>query len=107
MNWKNAIEHAYVTCQSDEIGLFDLPSELRKMELRAAECLRNTEGDHAAASLTSMGAQTREQLLAALKTCGWNKAEAARQLGINRATVWRKMKQWGIPLDGPEGQDQQ
>lgn len=99
---ENAIEHAYVTCQNDEIGLFDLPSELRKMELRAAECLRNIEEDHGAKSSPRAGAQTREQLVAALKTCGWNKAEAARRLGLNRATVWRKMKQWGIPLDDPE-----
>jgi two-component system response regulator HydG len=102
---ENAIEHAYVTCQSDEIGLFDLPSELRKMELRAAECLRDPEGPHVAVSPTSTGAQTRERLLAALKTCGWNKAEVARRLGLNRATVWRKMKQWGIPLDDPKSQD--
>jgi transcriptional regulator of acetoin/glycerol metabolism len=40
-----------------------------------------------------------------LKTCGWNKAEVARRLGLNRATVWRKMKQWGIPLDDPKSQD--
>jgi two-component system response regulator HydG len=102
---ENAIEHAYVTCQSDEIDLFDLPSELRKMELRAAECLRNTEGAQDAKSSVHAGAQTREQLVATLQTCGWNKAEAARRLGLNRATVWRKMKQWGIPMEGPEPED--
>jgi len=102
---ENAIEHAYVTCQNDEIGLFDLPSELRKTELRTAECLRNVEEDHAAKSSAHAGAQTCEQLVAVLEICGWNKAEAARRLGLNRATVWRKMKQWGIPLDDPEPKD--
>ena len=72
--------------------------------VREAECPRSTEGGPAAESSASTGAQTREQLLAALKTCGWNKAEVARRLGLNRATVWRKMKQWGIPLDGPKGE---
>jgi len=38
--------------------------------------------------------------VATLHACGWNKAEAARRLGLNRATVWRKMKQWSIPLAG-------
>ena len=47
---ENAIEHAYVTCQNDEIGLFDLPSELRQTELRAAECRRNAELDSTAGS---------------------------------------------------------
>jgi len=103
---ENAIEHAYVTCQNDEIGLFDLPSELRKTELRAAECLRDTEGTRAAKPSAYAGAQRREQLVAALEMCEWNKAEVARRLGLNRATVWRKMKQWGIPLDGPKPTDQ-
>ena len=102
---ENAIEHAYVTCQNDQIGLFDLPSELRKMELRAEECQRNTDADDSTESLEPTGTRTREQLMATLKTCGWNKAEAARRLGLNRATVWRKMKQWGIPLEAPENKD--
>jgi len=102
---ENAIEHAYVTCQNNQIGLFDLPSELRKMELRAEECRRNTDADHLAESLEPTAPRTREQLMATLKACGWNKAEAARRLGLNRATVWRKMKQWGIPLEGPENKD--
>ncbi len=102
---ENAIEHAYVTCQNDEIGLFDLPSELRKTELRVAECHRDTELDTAIGALGNTGAQTREQLIVALEAFGWNKAEVARRLGLNRATIWRKMKQWGIPLDGPKPKD--
>ena len=101
---ENAIEHAYVTCQSDEIGLFDLPSELRKTELRAEECRRNGAEARPGDPSSRPGADTREQLVTVLKACGWNKAETARQLGLNRATVWRKMKQWGIPLDGSEPQ---
>ena len=101
---ENAVEHAYVTCQCGEIALFDLPSELRKTELRAEECRRNTERGRTGQSSVHAGAHTREQLVATLEACRWNKAEVARRLGLNRATVWRKMKQWGIPLDGLEGQ---
>jgi len=32
---KNAIEHAFVTCRKKEIGIFDLPLEIRHVELRA------------------------------------------------------------------------
>ncbi len=35
---ENAVEHAFVTCQNDHISLFDLPLELRMMELRAEAC---------------------------------------------------------------------
>lgn len=97
---ENAIEHAYVICQGEEIGLFDLPIELRKTDLRAEECRHSTQSEDAIEHEVSGGIQTREQLIATLEICRWNKAEAARRLGVNRATIWRKMKQWSIPLGG-------
>jgi two-component system response regulator HydG len=99
---ENTIEHAYVTCQGREIGLFDLPPELRKSEFRAAECRGRAEAKPQGKSAAAPGAITREQLVATLQSCGWQKAEAARRLGVNRATIWRKMKQWGIPMEPPE-----
>jgi len=99
---ENTIEHAYVTCQSSEIGLFDLPPELRKSEFRAAECAGKTKTQDQIEPPVSSGAVTRERLVRTLEECGWKKAEAARRLGLNRATIWRKMKEWDIPLEPPE-----
>jgi len=39
---------------------------------------------------------TREDLLRALETCGWRRAEAAARLGIERTTLWRHMRQHRI-----------
>jgi len=96
---ENAIEHAYVTCRETHVGLFDLPVELRQTELRQAECDRrfNSQPRPTRQSAPTIP-MTRDILLTTLQQCQWNKAETARQLGVNRATVWRKMKQWNIPM---------
>jgi PAS domain S-box-containing protein len=92
---ENAVEHAFVTCQTRQIELLDIPVEIRKTDLRTAECRSrpHAPGHEAGQALT------KEHLLDVLKTAGWNKSEAARLLGINRATIWRKMRQWGLSLD--------
>jgi PAS domain S-box-containing protein len=39
---------------------------------------------------------SREALLTALAAAGWNKSAAARLLGVDRSTVWRRMRRYGI-----------
>ncbi len=43
----------------------------------------------------------RELVHQALELCGYNKAEAARRLGVNRTTLWRIIARHG--LDKPDG----
>ena len=42
----------------------------------------------------------RRIILAALQANGWNRQETARQLQINRTTLYKEMRQLGI--DGPQ-----
>ena len=101
---ENTIEHAFVTCPGGQIGLFDLPLEVRMTELRRAECINvpapggvfGTKQPVGGPRTT--GVRGPQQLVSVLNECGWNKAEAARRLGVTRTTVWRKMKEWQIPL---------
>ena len=44
----------------------------------------------------SMDAAEREHIVKVLKSCGGRKVEAAGLLGINKTTLWRKMKRYGI-----------
>jgi transcriptional regulator of acetoin/glycerol metabolism len=38
----------------------------------------------------------RECILAALEANGWKRADTAASLGMDKATLWRKMKKLGI-----------
>jgi len=90
---ENAIEHAFVTRRIDTIELEDLPFEMRTASQRAIECRdRGTEVPPSKASKPL----TKDTLLQALKACSGNQSETACRLGIDRTTVWRKMKHWEI-----------
>ncbi len=92
---ENAVEHAFVLCSSRIIQPDHLP-----LEIRQRECLSGA----ATPSAFSMNANnesqplTRDLLILRLHESNWNKAEAARRLGISRTAVWKRMKQWNIPL---------
>ncbi len=92
---ENAVEHAYVLCSGRIILPDHLPLEIRELK-------------HIAVGVPTLVFQetsgkmlTRELLTATLHESGWNKAEAARRLGISRTAVWKRMKQWEIPLQMP------
>jgi two-component system, NtrC family, response regulator HydG len=98
---ENAVEHAFVVCQEDHIGLFDLPTEIRMVELRTAYCREHRFSKDMASDGGHSPADTRDSFLAVLRGCDWNQSETARRLGVDRSTVWRKMKRWDIsPPDG-------
>ena len=94
---ENAIEHAFVTCHEKEIGIFDLPLEIRHVEMRSALCLPSNqqqlknENTHAGKRKL-----TEDHLRSALDRFKGNRAETAKALGIDRTTLWRHMKRWGI-----------
>lgn len=96
---ENAIEHAFVTCQGTLIEVKDLPREIRQSELRQAECRSKIKDIESLRKSSGYPAASKEELISVLDECGWNKAEAARRLGVERSTIWRRMKKWGIELN--------
>ncbi|HID10712.1 MAG TPA: hypothetical protein EYP17_05360, partial [Candidatus Latescibacteria bacterium] len=82
---ENAIESAFVIGRRDVIRPEDLPEVVRRKRVPAVPEGRGLleEGE-------------RQALLAALERAGWNRGEAARLLGISRATLWRKMRKHGL-----------
>jgi PAS domain S-box-containing protein len=84
---QNIIEHAFILCKTTHIDLEHLPVYLkRKPNLRSGE-----RGRHALAEFEG------ELIIETLRKHGGKIKEAAEELGIHRATLWRKMKKLHIP----------
>ncbi|WDP92554.1 MAG: sigma 54-interacting transcriptional regulator [Desulfobacter sp.] len=91
----NAVEHAFVLCSGREITPDDLPLEIREFKgggRPVTETAGRLPRPRPAAGLT------RETLVDLLDQCDWNKAEVARRLALSRASIWKYMKKWEIPM---------
>jgi PAS domain S-box-containing protein len=95
---ENAIAHAFVRCTGTEITLAHLPSEVRSGPRPDAERqnVRGAEMLATAALPTPAEPTERERIVRVLNETGWNRADAARRLGVSRVTLWRKMREYGI-----------
>jgi transcriptional regulator with PAS, ATPase and Fis domain len=78
---EHAIEHAFVLCHGRYILKNHLPNEL----LSPAPAEASPGFD-----------QERSRVVTALDKTGWNKARAARLLGISRQGIYRKIAKYGI-----------
>jgi len=83
---EHTIEHALILSNQFLITIDSLPEEFRNFSVsKSKKSYRlNDEG---------------ELIRDALEKCNWKKAKAARLLEIDRKTIYRKMKQYGIPLE--------
>lgn len=87
------IEMAARAGETSELELFE---ELRRMtdELRGLEA--EPAGPRAAERIRPLREEERMVLERALRLTGWNVQEAARRLGIGRATIYRKIERYGL-----------
>jgi len=91
---ENIIEHAFILCRGSIIELEHLPKQLqpRKAAGRARHPAGSTLRDAEGAAI-----------LAALERNQWNRAATARELGIHKTTLWRKIARLGIELPDEDG----
>jgi two-component system, NtrC family, response regulator HydG len=89
---ENAIEHAFVLCDRDQIELSDLPLEIRQPDV-AGVC-----SDSSPAGSPRRKKMTKTTLLDLLAEYDWNKAEVGRRVGLSHTAIWKYMKKWNIPL---------
>ncbi len=82
---RNALEYAYVKCHSGSIGVEHLPAEVVEQE----PYMHTKPGPTPKVS--------KERVLLALAQAKGNKREAARILGVGRATLYRYLAEHGLP----------
>ena len=113
---ENAIERAAIMCDAAWIDEGHLPDRVRNaMAAARAEATPEraplpfpranaaAEQPSAKTLADAMRDPERSALLAALAAHGWNRSKAAASLGINRTTLYRKMRDLGLKPFGDVG----
>jgi DNA-binding NtrC family response regulator len=84
---ENIIERGVALCQGDTLEAAHLPDDLRDLTIRA---FRRRDG-----RVIPLEEQERDYILWVLEEAHGNQTLAAQVLGIDRVSLWRKLKKYG------------
>jgi len=90
---QNTIEYAVVLARKDIIGIKELPAEIQ-----LPPALQTTPAPARRSGVASLNDIERETILQALAQTHGNKKKAAELLGIQRPTLYNKMKRYAIDI---------
>ncbi|MCP4600436.1 MAG: PAS domain-containing protein [Proteobacteria bacterium] len=102
---RNIIERAFVLCSGNVIDLQHLPPEITSIYSVGSigdrnNHIRPSERRIAEARLTPpdrrQDSPEIRRLMSLLEAHGWNRTVVAKELGIGRTTLWRRMKDYGL-----------
>lgn len=93
----NVVERAVVLSKNEVISVDDLPDCLRREDPHRT--LVQVPGS-ANSLKTALVEPERQIILNTLEQCGWNRQKTASSLGINRTTLYKKMKKYDISFEG-------
>lgn len=82
---EHALEHAFILCRNAMITIDHLPAELKSFSTSVRSFQKEPGGGN-----------EHQLILQALEKAGGNKAKAARLLGIDRKTLYRKLEKYAI-----------
>jgi DNA-binding NtrC family response regulator len=85
---ENVIERGVALAAGDTITAGDLPDYLRELSI---ETYRQPAGE-----VPTLIEQEQRYIRWVMEKCGGNKTQAAAVMGIDRVSLWRKLKRYGI-----------
>ena len=88
---ENIIEHACILCQGEAIERRHLP-----VYIQANTCPEKDNDAARTPGLESQQEWERRRLLQALEEHRWNRQKVAKALGMERTTLWRKLKKYHL-----------
>ena len=88
---ENIIARAVALCQGNTLEPVHLPEDIRELEIWT---FRNEVGGY-----STLGEHEKMYILWILKKEGGNKTRAAEALGIDRISLWRKLKRYNLEDD--------
>lgn len=97
---ENVLEGAVIMAKTDVINKWDLPQGVQSVPGARPAQVETAAGDNGKTLKEGLREPAKELILAALKKYNWNRTKAAESLGVNRTTLYNKMKKYGIAFKG-------
>lgn len=90
---RNVLESVVVLSGKNTLTADDLPERIRRPRIQA-----DSDDDQQAEADDDLNLNrlSRQMILKALESCGGNRTEAAKQLGISRRTLHRRLNEFGL-----------
>jgi len=85
---ENIVERGVALAKGNTFGMAQIPDDLRTLDMQT---FRKTQGKYA-----SMEEMEQSYIEWILEETGYNKTDAAKALGIDRVSLWRKIKKMGL-----------
>jgi two-component system, NtrC family, response regulator AtoC len=96
---ENCVARAVTLGDRQTIDVVDLPPAIRSEQVESAAA---SSPDAASLSTTALAEMERMTILRVFEQANGDKALAGKMLGISRATLYRKLKRYNIPLKSTE-----
>ena len=94
---RNVVENMILLGNSDQLGIDDIPMEVRQQANQAGVSVPVEQSSSPASP--NLKLSERAAIEAALAEAGGNLTEAAKRLGIARSTLYRKLEEYGLGRD--------